>query len=99
MEDPFVELAKDCARTCHVLKTVAGGSGVDDLSGPNRKQIEDLGRCVNPAQPILPTITVISESYAALSPLSANAQTVPMIHWSITPGPPWNASLYGGQRC
>jgi len=51
MEDPFVELAKPCARACRVLKTVTEGSGVDDLSGPSRKQIEDLGRCVNPANP------------------------------------------------
>jgi len=57
MEDPFVELARDCARTCHVLETVAEGSGVDDLSDPSRKQIENFGRCVDPAQPTLPTLT------------------------------------------
>ena len=41
-----MELAKDCARTCHVLNTLADGRDANDLSGPSKKQIEDLGRCV-----------------------------------------------------
>ena len=43
-DSPFVELAKDCVRACHVLKSV---------TEPSEKQIEDLERCVNPAQPPL----------------------------------------------
>jgi len=57
MEDPFVELAKDCARTCHVLNTVTEESGTDDLSDLSNERIEDLGRCVNLAQSALPTMT------------------------------------------
>ena len=49
-EDPFVELAKTCVRTCHVLKTVTDGRDIDGLSGPSRWQIEDLGRCVDPVR-------------------------------------------------
>jgi len=53
-EDSFTELAKDCIRTCHVLKSVTEGSDVDDLSGgPNEEGVEDLGRCVNQIQPTL----------------------------------------------
>ena len=47
-EDSFTELARDCVRTCHVLKTVTEGRDVDNLSGLSEKQIEDLGRCVTP---------------------------------------------------
>ena len=47
-DGPFVELAEDCIRACHVLRSVTDPSG---------KQIEDLGRCVNPAQPSLRIIT------------------------------------------
>jgi len=46
-EDSFVELAKLCARTCHVLNPVTEGKDVDNFSGPT-KQIEDLRRCVDP---------------------------------------------------
>ena len=59
-EDYFVELVKDCIRTCHVLKSVTEGSDVDDLSGglnDSEKGVEDLGRCVNQIKPTLPTIT------------------------------------------
>lgn len=41
-EDPFVELAGLCSKTCHVLEAA------DDLDGFS-KHIEDLGRCVGPA--------------------------------------------------
>ena len=72
MEDPFVELAKNCARTCHVLNTVTEDSDVDSLSDLSDKRIDDLGRCVNPTQSSLPTITSVSESYTTSSLLSGN---------------------------
>lgn len=49
-EDLFIELARACARTCYALKTVTEERVVLGLRGPSEKQIEDLGRCVNPAQ-------------------------------------------------
>ena len=49
-EDSFMELAKACVRACHVLKAVTDGRDVDNSSSPSRRQIEDLGRCVDPAQ-------------------------------------------------
>jgi len=51
-EDPFVELAKTCVRTCHVLKAVTDGNNIliDGSSGPGRWQIEDLGKCVDPVR-------------------------------------------------
>ena len=49
-EDSFVELAKTCVRTCHVLKTMTDGRDIDSFNGPSRRQIEDLGRCVDPAR-------------------------------------------------
>ena len=42
-----MELAKACVRTCHVLRIAIEGVGVENLSGPSRRQAEDLGRCVN----------------------------------------------------
>ena len=48
-----MELAKDCIRTCHVLKSVTEGSG----GGPDNRGVEDLGRCVNRTKSALPTIT------------------------------------------
>jgi len=60
-EDSFVELAKTCVRTCHVLKTATDGRDVDGLSGPNRRQIEDLGRYVDSANsPLLKMTSNIS---------------------------------------
>ena len=56
-EDPLVELAKDCVKMCHVLKSVAEGRGAGNLAGPGKREIEDLVRCVNPVQPSLPNIT------------------------------------------
>ena len=50
-EDSFVELARDCVRACHVLKTMTEGRDADNLSGSSERRIEqigDLGRCVNP---------------------------------------------------
>ena len=38
---------------CHALKTVAKGRDADNLSSSSKDQIEDLGRCVDPAQPTL----------------------------------------------
>ena len=35
---------------CRVLKSVTEGEDVDNLAGSGMKRIEDLGRCVNPAQ-------------------------------------------------
>jgi len=49
-EDSFVELAKTCVRTFHVLRKVTDGRDIDSLSGPIRRRIEELGRCVNPAR-------------------------------------------------
>jgi len=51
-----VELARECARTCHVLKTANGWSDVDRSSSSSTSRIEDLERCVdsaNPSQPIV----------------------------------------------
>ena len=56
-EEPFIELARACARACHVLVTTAEGRDMDGLSGPSGNQIEDLGRCGNPAGPSPPKIT------------------------------------------
>lgn len=52
-----MELAKDCVRMCHVLKTVTEGKDGDDLNCPSSGQIEDLRRCVIRAQPSSLTIT------------------------------------------
>ena len=56
-DDAYVELAKCCAKTCHVLKTATEGRSVDSVGGPSRKRIESLGRCVDPASPSLLMIT------------------------------------------
>ena len=56
-EDSFVELAKLCTRACRAVKTVTEGRDADTLSGPSKKKIEDLARCVDPAQPSLSIIT------------------------------------------
>ena len=54
-----MELAKDCVRTCHVLRNATEVVGVENLSDPSRKQAEELGRCVNcinlPQPPLLAT--------------------------------------------
>ena len=42
-DDALVKLAKYCAGSCHVLKNMTKGREAD-LSGPNKKTIEDLGR-------------------------------------------------------
>ena len=57
MREPFVELAKDCVRTCHVLKSVTEGKDANNFSGSDEKRIEDLERCVNPAQSSLQNVT------------------------------------------
>ena len=56
-QDAYVELAKCCTRACHVLKTATEGRNAVSLSGPSKKRIEGLGRCVNPANSSLLTIT------------------------------------------
>jgi hypothetical protein len=56
-DDAYVELAKCCTRACHVLKTATEGRSVDDLSGPSKKRIEGLGRCVDLANSSPLTIT------------------------------------------
>jgi hypothetical protein len=58
-DDAYVELAKFCTGACHVLKTATGGRDVGSLSGPSKEQIEDLGRCVDPAKPS--PLTIISD--------------------------------------
>jgi hypothetical protein len=55
-DDAYVELAKCCARACHVLMTATEGRSADNLSGPSKKRIEGLGRCVDPASSSLLTI-------------------------------------------
>ena len=45
-EDSFVELTKTCSRACRTL--MATGGGAESSSGPSKRQIEDLGRCVDP---------------------------------------------------
>ena len=52
-----MKLAKYCTRTCHVLNDATHGRDVDSLSGPSKKAIEDLGRCVDLAHSSLSTIT------------------------------------------
>ena len=56
-DDALVELAKYCARVCHVLKNATQGKNTDSLSGSSRKAIEDLRRYVDPAHHSLSTIT------------------------------------------
>jgi len=47
-DDYFAELAKDCVRACHTLKSVTEGSNVGNVGGgPGQKLVEDLGRCVD----------------------------------------------------
>jgi hypothetical protein len=55
-DDAFVELAKCCARTCHVLKAATEGRSMDNLSGPSKKRIEGFERCVDLANSSLSTI-------------------------------------------
>ena len=43
-DDSFVELAKSCARACHMLKAVTEREDVGNLGGPSERRIEDLGR-------------------------------------------------------
>jgi len=59
-EDSFVELTRECVRTCHVLKSVTEGSDVDDFGGSSENRIEDLGRWVNQAQSTPPAITSLN---------------------------------------
>ena len=56
-EESFLELARACVRTCHVLIAATKGRDADGLSDASEKQIEDLGRCVKPVQPSPPTVT------------------------------------------
>ena len=56
-DDAYVELAKCCARACHVLKTATEGRSVDSLSDFSKKLAEDLGRCVDLANSFIPIIT------------------------------------------
>lgn len=50
-EDFFVDMARTCVGTCHVLKTVTEGRNVGSLRDLSQRQIEDLGRCIDLAQP------------------------------------------------
>jgi hypothetical protein len=56
-DDAYVELAKCCARACHVLKTATEGRSVDSLGDSSKKLVEDLGRCVGLANSFRPMIT------------------------------------------
>ena len=56
-DDALVELARTCARTCHMLKNVTQGRDADSLSGSSAKAIEDFGRYVSPAHSSLSMIT------------------------------------------
>jgi len=47
----FVELAKYCARACHVLVSATERIGVDSLSEPVKTAVESLKEYVHPAQP------------------------------------------------
>ena len=53
-DDALVELAKDCARMCHVLKGVTQGRDLNSLSGPSKRAVEDLRRYANPANSSIP---------------------------------------------
>ena len=83
-EDSFVELARACARTCRTLKTVTEGRDVFDLSGLSRKRIEDLGRCVDPAQCFLPPITrnnrIIRNVESVVSERANSTRDLPVHH-------------------
>ena len=57
-ENSFAELAKTCVRAFHVLKIATDRRDIDNSSSP-RRQIEDLGRCVDPAQ--LPLLKMTSD--------------------------------------
>ena len=46
-----MEIVNTCLRAYDVLKRVTEAKAVDSSSGPTRKQIQDLGRCVNSAPP------------------------------------------------
>ena len=48
-DDTLVELAKDCAGTCHVLTGVTQERDLNSLSGPSKRAVEDLRRYANPA--------------------------------------------------
>ena len=56
-DDALVELARSCARTCHMLKNATQGRDADSLSGSSAKAIEDFGRYVSPAHSSLSMIT------------------------------------------
>ena len=56
-DDALVELAKYCAKTCHVLKDATRGKDAGSLSGSSRKAMEDLRTYVDPAQHSISTIT------------------------------------------
>jgi len=57
-DDSLIELAEACARKCQVLKSRTEGRDTDDLGSPYPNvKIEDLGRCVDPAQSSLLPMT------------------------------------------
>ena len=93
-----LELAKGCIRARHALKGASAGRDLDDSSGPSRKQIKDLERCVDPPQPSILTITNDIRVIAVSSP-SASARTVPMICEGTTLGTPRKVLSWGGRRC
>ena len=56
-DDALVELARYCARTCHVLGDGTQGMDTDGLGGPSRKAIDDLGGYVDLERSSTSTIT------------------------------------------
>ena len=51
-DDEFVELAKHCARACHVLSAATGRKGVDGLDGPAGKAFKSLERYAISVSPL-----------------------------------------------
>ena len=56
-DDALVELARYCARMCHVLGDVTQGMVTDSLGGPSKMAIDDLGGYVDLVHSSASTIT------------------------------------------
>ena len=71
-DDSLIELAETCAIKCQVLKSRTEGRDTDDMGSPYpNEKIEDLGRCVDPAQ-------------SSLLPMTSGIRTVRHIESVIT---------------
>lgn len=95
----LVDLAKICVKTCHILKTLTEGGDVNDLSGPNKKQIEDLGRCADSAQSSLLTMTSDIRTMRHIESVVRERANRTRDSRGYHPGPPTNVSSHGGQIC